>query len=204
MTKLRRLLLVLWLAAAFVTYNVAERYASRGIDASLLQATRSLARQVNALADEVMQTALTRNPEIATFIGLPGMRHDRLTDNSLEAQARYQAEDDAFAARVLAIDPEPLIGRSEYVTLGFLREAAQSGAQGRVCRNELWAGVNQMFGWQVSLPRLAQVQPVGTPALRAQALARWGRLPRYVDNEIANLRRGLAAGKAASRKLSTL
>ena len=38
--------LVLWIAAAFVTYNVALRYANRGIDASLWQATRSLARQV--------------------------------------------------------------------------------------------------------------------------------------------------------------
>ncbi|NRF69133.1 sensor histidine kinase [Aquincola sp. S2] len=43
--------LVLWMAAAFVTYNVAERYASRGIDASLLQATRSLARQVKPVSD---------------------------------------------------------------------------------------------------------------------------------------------------------
>src|SRR3954464_14007205 len=37
--------LVLWIAAAFVTYNVAARYANRAIDASLLQATRALARQ---------------------------------------------------------------------------------------------------------------------------------------------------------------
>src|SRR4051794_41814837 len=34
------------MAAAFVTYNVAARYANRGIDASLSQATRALARQV--------------------------------------------------------------------------------------------------------------------------------------------------------------
>jgi two-component system, OmpR family, sensor histidine kinase TctE len=38
--------LVLWMAAAFVTYNLAVRYANRAIDASLSQATRSLARQV--------------------------------------------------------------------------------------------------------------------------------------------------------------
>ncbi|HEX2080449.1 MAG TPA: DUF885 domain-containing protein [Longimicrobium sp.] len=159
----------------------------------------SLARQVNALADEVMQRALTRSPEIATFLGLPGMRHDRLSDGSLEALARYQAEDDAFAARVLAIDPEPLVGGAEYVTLGFLREAAQSGAQGRVCRNELWAGVNQMFGWQVQLPRLAAVQPVGTDDLRRQALTRWRGLPRTIDTEIANLREGIRLGYTAPR-----
>jgi uncharacterized protein (DUF885 family) len=159
----------------------------------------SLARQVTALADEVMQTALTRSPELATFLGLPGMRHDRVSDNSLAALHRYEAEDDAFAARVLAIDPEPLIGRTEYVTLGFLREAAQSGAQGRVCHNELWAGVNQMFGWQVSLPRLAAVQPVGTDELRAQAITRWHALAGTIDNETANLREGLRQGYTAPR-----
>ncbi|HYR10107.1 MAG TPA: DUF885 domain-containing protein [Longimicrobium sp.] len=159
----------------------------------------SLGRQVTALADEVMQRAIVRSPELATFLGLPGMRHEGLTDNSLAAMVRNQAEDDAFAARVLAIDPEPLVGRPEYVTLGFLREAAQSGAQGRVCRNELWAGVNQMFGWQVSLPRLAQVQPVGTDDLRAQALTRWRGLDTQIDNEIANLREGMRLGYTAPR-----
>ena len=43
--------LVLWLAAAFVTFNVAQRYANRGIDASLLQATRALARQVKPIGN---------------------------------------------------------------------------------------------------------------------------------------------------------
>lgn len=159
----------------------------------------SLARRVTALADEVMQTALTRSPELATYLGLPGMRHEGLSDNSLEAMVRYQAQDDDFAARVLAIDPQPLVGRPEYVTLGFLREAAQSGAQGRVCRNELWAGVNQMFGWQVSLPRLAQVQPVGSDDLRAQTLTRWRGLAKVIDTETANLREGLRLGYTAPR-----
>jgi len=43
--------LVLWMAAAFVTYNVAARYANRAIDASLLQATRALARQVKPIGN---------------------------------------------------------------------------------------------------------------------------------------------------------
>jgi len=43
--------LVLWGAAAAVTYNVAARYANRGIDASLLQATRALARQVKPIGN---------------------------------------------------------------------------------------------------------------------------------------------------------
>jgi len=43
--------LVLWLAAAFVTFNVAQRYANRGVDASLLQATRALSRQVKPIGN---------------------------------------------------------------------------------------------------------------------------------------------------------
>ena len=43
--------LVLWIAAAFVTYNVAARYANRAIDASLSQATRALARQVKPIGN---------------------------------------------------------------------------------------------------------------------------------------------------------
>jgi two-component system sensor histidine kinase TctE len=43
--------LVLWMAAAFVTYNVAARYANRAIDASLSQATRALSRQVKPMGN---------------------------------------------------------------------------------------------------------------------------------------------------------
>ncbi|MDE2372091.1 MAG: sensor histidine kinase [Burkholderiales bacterium] len=41
---------VLWLAAAFFTYNLAARYANQAIDASLSQASRALARQVKPTA----------------------------------------------------------------------------------------------------------------------------------------------------------
>ena len=43
--------LVLWAGAAYVSYNVAARYANRAIDASLSQTTRSLARQVKPLGN---------------------------------------------------------------------------------------------------------------------------------------------------------
>ncbi len=46
--------LVLWLAAAFVTYDVALRYANRGVDASLLTATRALSRQVKPVGNGLL------------------------------------------------------------------------------------------------------------------------------------------------------
>lgn len=43
--------LVLWIAGAFVTYNLASRYTNQAIDASLSQASRSLARQVKPIGN---------------------------------------------------------------------------------------------------------------------------------------------------------
>ncbi|MEK8033290.1 sensor histidine kinase [Ideonella sp. DXS29W] len=43
--------LVLWIGGAFVTYNLAARYANAAVDATLSQATRSLARQVKPIGN---------------------------------------------------------------------------------------------------------------------------------------------------------
>jgi len=48
-----------------------------------------------------------------------------------------------------------------------------------------------MTGWQVSFGYLVTIQPVGTEEARREALARWSALPKYIDNEIANLREGV-------------
>ncbi|HET7232789.1 MAG TPA: DUF885 domain-containing protein, partial [Longimicrobium sp.] len=158
----------------------------------------SIARQVNTLADEMVAVGMRRQPEIATFFGLPDARHDLLSDNALATIRRFEREDDVFRERVMALDWNALRGRAEYITLGFMREATQSGKDTRVCHGELW-NVNQLSGWQVGLPQLAAVQPVGTPELRRAALARYGQVPRYVDNEIAALREGLPQGYSAPK-----
>ncbi|MBV9109394.1 MAG: DUF885 domain-containing protein [Gemmatimonadetes bacterium] len=158
----------------------------------------SVAAQTNALADEFMAVGIRRFPEIGTFYGLPGARHDLLADNSLATLHRYEQEDDAFNARVMALDWESLRGRPEYITLGFMRENAESGRGARVCHGELW-GVNQLSGWQIQMPQLAMVQPVGTAELRRAALARFGQVPHYVDNEIEALREGLRQGYSAPK-----
>jgi two-component system sensor histidine kinase TctE len=62
--------LVLWLAAAWVTYNLAARYANQAIDASLLTNTRALARQVKPMGNGLLidfpraaQAILEADPE---------------------------------------------------------------------------------------------------------------------------------------------
>lgn len=46
--------LVLWAAAAFVTYDLAVRYATQAIDAQLLTASRALARQVKPIGNGLL------------------------------------------------------------------------------------------------------------------------------------------------------
>ena len=69
----------------------------------------------------------------------------------------------------------------------------------RVCRTELWPVNSYQENWQSRYTDLARLQPVGTEAARAAALARARALPRFLDTEIANLRRGVAEGFTAPK-----
>ena len=46
---------------------------------------------------------------------------------------------------------------------------------------------------------LVTIQPVGTDDARKDALARWSQLPKFIDNEIANLREGIKQGYTAPK-----
>lgn len=157
------------------------------------------AARVTALADEYVAAFVAAYPEEAELSGFALERHDGFTDNRPAALAAWRAREDAWAAALAGIDGARLRGRPEWVTYGMLRERVEASRAQRVCRGELWP-VNQMSGWQAGIATLAQVQPVGTPALREQALGRFGRLPRYVDNEIAWLREGVRQGYTVPRR----
>src|SRR3989449_8885902 len=69
--------------------------------------------RLHALADEMWDTTLAVSPTIGTFLGLPGARHDRMDDNSLETVRRLQDVRDAWWARLQALPTETFkIGRA--------------------------------------------------------------------------------------------
>ncbi len=158
------------------------------------------AESVNRLADRYYDLVLERAPETAYFAGVEIARHDGISDNSPAALARAESEDDALLVRLEAIDPALLRGRVEWITYGILQQALESSRDLRVCRWPLW-NVNQMDGWQLNYPLVADLQPVGSEELRAQALERFAKLAGYIDQEIANLRRGLAEGYSAPQSV---
>jgi len=162
-------------------------------------ATPSADAAVRTLADAYLAGYFDRNPDAVTVYGVPGRRHDKLPDNSLDALNAWHAREDAWIAQAKQIDPAAIETPALRATYAIVREALEGSAAARVCRYELWTVSQMVNGWQAQLGYLVTIQPVGTDQARADALARWSRLPRYVDTEIANLRKGLAAGYSAPK-----
>lgn len=156
------------------------------------------ATRVIAIADDYLAAWREAFPEANTTNGIPGARHDRLTDNSAAAERAWQAKEDRWLAEMKTINPTTLIGRPEWVTYGLLREEIESSIGMRSCNYRVW-NVSPMIGMLASYVPLAVQQPVGTEDLRSQALARWHSFPRYADTEITNLREGVRAGYTEPR-----
>jgi uncharacterized protein (DUF885 family) len=150
-------------------------------------------QRVNTLADEYLKEWLAAFPELSTFFGIPGARHDRLHDPSAAAERAWQRREDRWLAELRAIDTSALENRPEWVTYGLLREELEASTRERVCQDRVWT-VHPLAGWQSEYAAVAELQPVGTADLRQQALARWSGLPKLIDTEIANLREGVRAG----------
>jgi uncharacterized protein (DUF885 family) len=153
---------------------------------------------VSALATEYVDAFFARHPEEFTDNGIPGARHEGLTDNSLAALARWHRREDAWLARARRIHAGTLTGTSDWAIYGILRAELEGRVAERVCRYPLWR-LNTSGGWQTRYPSLARSQPVGSAAYREQALRRWMRLPRYIETDAANLREGLRRGYVAPR-----
>jgi uncharacterized protein (DUF885 family) len=154
---------------------------------------------VRALADTFLAASFDRNPEQITLYGVPNYRQDKLTDNSLDAIKAWQVREDAWLAEVKQIDPATISAPPLRATYALLREQLEGPIALRVCRNELWTVSQFVNAWQVQQGYLVTIQPVGTDDARKDALARWGSLPKFIDNEIANLREGIKAGYTAPK-----
>ena len=151
-----------------------------------------------AVADALVDDALAHRPASVARLRPPGARHDALPDASLAHEAQRDAREDAWLAELRALDRSELAASDARIAYELARSWLEARTAQRVCRGELW-GVSQMGGWHVDLADAALAQPVETPELRAQALARWAQLPRYVEQQNAALREGISRGYVAPR-----
>ena len=155
-------------------------------------------RSIEAVADEFLAAMFDRYPTFATSLALEGARHDRLVDNSLEAQEDWQALEDGWLAELQAIGEPAEIGSRDWITYGILHEQLASSVATRICRNELWQ-TSTTTAWYRGMPFIFDIQPLESDDLKEQALARLGEVDRFIDIEVANLKRGLELGYSSPR-----
>ena len=152
---------------------------------------------VDRLADAYWEAQLDRYPESATIYGFSGPRNGKLTDLSPDGFAHWEQQLQDFRRTGASIDTTTLDHASR-VNLGMLEAEIGKALEVRRCRRELWT-VDQLDGPQVGLATLAELQAIRTAAERSLLLERWGRIGRYLDQHVANLRAGLDRGYAAAR-----
>ena len=154
---------------------------------------------MHALSKDYLAVFFRHQPEWATGVGWVTADHAAVEDVSPAGVAAWHAEQDRLLAQARAIDPAALAGGPEAAERAILIEALEASQAARVCRFELW-DVSSVGGWQGEYASLAEAQPVGTPALRAAAIARVRALARRVDAEVENLREGVRTGHVATRE----
>lgn len=152
---------------------------------------------VTELADRYIATYLDAFPHQALGIGAPDEQPGLLGDHSLTALAAWEASEDAMLAELRVIDASAIEGTEEGVTYVFLQNLLESSVDFRACRMELWNVSPTWTGWQGELPLLAGQQAVRRETDQQSALARWGQIGKYLDDEIANLREGVRLGYTA-------
>jgi uncharacterized protein (DUF885 family) len=150
------------------------------------------------VSDAVLHHAFAKYVAFPTSLRMPGERFDTMPPSSLAEVRAYRDREDALGRELAAIDAAGLTDANAKLALELARDYLDRSKALRVCRDELWAVSPASNGWQVGMGNLAMIQPVGTDDLRAQALARFGRLPSFIDDQIATLREGLKLGYAAA------
>ncbi|MFN7973142.1 MAG: DUF885 family protein [Acidobacteriota bacterium] len=150
-----------------------------------------------ALSREYWEGSLEADPAQATILG-DHRYDDRLADISPAGIAREDARVDAIRARLRGIDPASL-SPGDRVTYRALDEELQRYQQGRSCALHEWT-VSSRSGPHLGFMNLAELTPVKTLEDGRHMTARWALMGPYMDQEIANLRRGLADGRVAPRR----
>jgi uncharacterized protein (DUF885 family) len=162
-----------------------------GAGAAPADPVRTLAR----LCDDYWQGQLKAGPTSATALG--DHRYDALLEDISPAgiaRERQRLERVLTAARAI---PNAPLSDGDRVSRFELMLEAQNGIDGIDCHAEDWT-VDPLGGPQVQFMNLADITTIATPAHAADYVRRCRAMGPYLDQHIANLRRGLGSGRVAA------
>jgi uncharacterized protein (DUF885 family) len=151
---------------------------------------------LSLLAETYWNERLAADPLEATEIG-DRRFDDQVPDLSPQGLAAYRAQLGRLEDRVAAL-PTAGLSPGERVTRDLLAGQIDSDLARLSCELEDWV-VDAREGPQVVYLRLAELQPVRSKDEGRALALRWGKIGGAIDQETANLRRGLAAGKVSTK-----
>ncbi len=139
---------------------------------------------------------MVNEPLFATALG--NRRYDdKLPDITLEGRDRIERQYQGFLQRAREVKEETL-SPADKLTRAALLVDIQALLDYSLCRLDEWT-VDPLGGPQVEFMNVQSYQPVRSPAEGRAMVKRWQAMGPYLDDHIANLRRGLSAGKVAVR-----
>jgi len=145
-----------------------------------------------AIVDEEWEARLAASPLFASSVGRDDWA-SALPDVSPEAEARRAEEASGFRARLVALPEDELSAEGRVTRLMLVRQLENRIASHRF--REYETPLNADSGFHTSLARLGVDADLGSVADARAYIARLRAIPAYVDQQIANMRAGLEAGR---------
>lgn len=150
--------------------------------------SNAASKKLRQLFDQDWQWRLEQYPESATLAGDNRFNH-RLTDLSFEATEQRKTHEREMLDRIRKINPTALASQDRISYDLFLRDKTLA-VEGQRFPSEL-APINQMQGLQIEFPQLMGAMPLATLKDYENYLARLAAFPRYIDQTIALMKRGV-------------
>ncbi len=174
--------------------SAAGEAASPLADAAVSGVKNEALRQL--LADH-WEHSMRTSPVWATSVG-DHRFDDELADNSAAAVTEDRAARDRFLERARAIDAATL-SPSDAEHHAMLSQSLAWDAQTDVCEAHLWL-VSAKSNPLVELGMLPRMHPLATAADGDNLIARYRKIPKFIDDHIANLRAGKDSGRIGNRE----
>jgi uncharacterized protein (DUF885 family) len=160
---------------------------------------RRQAKALHALFERQWEDSSRRFPEGSTYRG--DLRYnDQLSDVSAGAIAAYDVQVLAWLAEARAV-PRDQLGPTDRVSLDLFIGNMERQAQAQAFTGYRSMSLGALGGVQTGFADLLKSSPVSNRREVEQMLRRIEGYPRQMDQEIANLRRGLGLGWVASRNV---
>lgn len=152
---------------------------------------------INAIADQYSKNLFTFSPELSTFYQITDADNINLTDMSPTGIERAEDAQDKLYDTLMRLDVNQL-NKHDNITYQLLKTKIEGDINQRICHRHLWS-INHMDSFYIKYQYIGKDQPVGDDASRADTLARWAKIPAFINDDMLNNKKGLATGYALAR-----